>query len=152
MVARNYQRPTAQRAWFALRERFTNALDYPRLVLRDDVPYVRMEGLGESLFKGHLQFKARIVNPAEAGQVTVWSRVSGRGRPPIHERRDLQLPAHGELAYDLEVTADRLGKEGPCEVKLMIQREAGDVTLLNWSLGWIPTTASGWQNGPAPTP
>ncbi len=152
LIARNYQRPAAQRAWFGLRETFSNALDYPRLVLRDDVPCARIAALGESLLKGHLQFKARIINPTEAGTVTVWSRVSGRGHPPIHARRDLQLPAHGELAYELDVGADRLGEKGPYEVKLMVRREAGDITVLNWSLGWEPTANSGWAVEGGQTP
>ena len=89
LIARNYQRPAAQRTWSRHRGSFANCREYPRFLLRRDVPYVRIEELGGSLFKGHIQLRMRIVNPGDAGTATLWAVVSSPGSAPVRERKDI---------------------------------------------------------------
>jgi hypothetical protein len=144
LIARNYQRPMAQRTWFNQRETFSNCLDYPRLVLRPTTPYVKIETLGDSLLQGHLQLESKLINPGNACKATVWTKVSSPGRAPFQERKEIELPMQGDVPYTLDLDTTRLGEKGPHEIKMMVQQKDGNVTLLNWSLCWSPTNASGW--------
>lgn len=148
LIVRNYQRPAGQRTWFQQRETFLNALDYPRLTLRRAAPFARIESLGDALFQGRLQLKVRIVNPGPAVKAAAWARVTSPRKPPVHERKDLDLPEKGEAVYDLELKPEQLG-EGPREVKLLLRRQDPEETLLNWSMTWTPTNG-GWNVNAVP--
>lgn len=145
LIARNFQRPAAQRTWCRIGGSFANAMDYPRLILRRDAPHARIEELGKPLADGRLELKIRLANPGDADTATVWTSASGPGSLRLNDRKDVELAAANEAIYSLDIGPDRLGQKGPYEVKLTIRVDGDELTLLTWSVCWTPTTGNGWD-------
>jgi hypothetical protein len=136
LLSRNYKAPWNQVTWFQHRGAFVSWFEYPRLYLTADAPAVQITSLGEKVFTGQLQLRARIVNPGPARRAAVKLLITSSDMPELKADTLLDLPAQGAVDYAYDVPEGRLHEIAQHDLSFSVASPDGAQQYLTWALKW----------------
>lgn len=153
LIARNFKRNWNQATWFPNQGAFTSWFEYPRLVLTEDGPAVTIESLGERVFQGVLELKARLFNAGAARPAQVKLAITSTDMPELQDEKTLDLPTKGTAEYAFAVPPGRLHEEGQHTLTLIVQSPDGQTPYFHYAMKWTKAPENRWPEvfvGPNP--
>jgi hypothetical protein len=149
MIARNFKMPWNQAPWFPHHGAFVSWFEYPRIFLTKDAPSAQVTSLGDRVYDGVLQLRAKIFNPGPARQATVDLFITSSDMPELKDVKTLDLPAGGAVEYAYDVPEGRLHPHGQHE--LVFKVDSADQPVMRWGRRWTNVADTMMKLNPAGT-
>jgi len=145
LIARNFKRGWTQSTWFPHSGAFVSWFAYPRIWLTADAPSVQIQSLGDNLFTGELDLKAKIFNPGPARKAQVAIHASSLDMPELKEEKAIDLPAAGVADYSFAIPANRFHESSQHALELAVLSADGAQTLFQYAMKWRKAPERKWE-------
>ena len=153
LIVRNWKRKRGgQMSWFPMGGNYSNWAGYPRIRLTEADPSGQITSLGERLYAGKLELRARLYNPSgRSRKVKVDAVATSSDMPRRTDSTTLELKPNDHTPYQFNATS--FHEHSKHKLHLVVADADAPTRYLDYTMDWRKPKRAKWrteETGPQP--